>query len=348
MRVKGSVASAATVLVLLFGTCTWPGVASANTTKPNAKARILRISDMPSGWTVDNSSNATTDPPTCLSGLKGTPKGGTRASVSFNQGGSTPDFAEVLVTGPSEAARFKAVNAALAKCKSFSFSSQGTTYGGSVGAMSLPKVGDKSSAYTMSLSVKGIKVGIDFVLFKAGPYYAVIEYADLGSPQVTQLQHLVNLAVTKAQAGSTSAANASAVVHVGATQAVSDESGDQASVTLTQVIDPATSDNQYLTPDPGKRFVATVLTIRNTGSSALQGDADSDSTLIGSDNQSYTADFSSVSECTNFANGSYQLNVGESVNGCVTFQLPIGVSPSKFKYSASGGFGGAFSEWLIP
>ena len=103
-------------------------------------------------------------------------------------------------------------------------------------------------------------------------------------------------------------------------------------MTLTQVIDPATGADQFATPDAGKRFVATVLTIKNIGGSAIQGDANSDGSLIGSDNQTYTADFNDVSGCTNFNSGSYQLAPGESADGlrCVpgayldhAFQVPL-------------------------
>ena len=349
MRLNRGIASAAVALALTTGSSMSVGQAGATTAlKPNAKTKILAISDMPSGWSVNNSVSSSTETPACLAGIRGIPKGGTRATVNFAQGGSIPTFTEVLVTGPSQRARFNAVLQGLSTCKSFTVSSQGQSYTGSIGKMSFPKVADKSVAYTVTLNIKGINAGIDLVAFKSGPYNGAIEYVDVGTPDVTQLQQLVNLAVTKIKSGSTSAANEKGGAHVGGTQSVSDSSGAKANVTLTQVIDPATPGNQYLTPDSGKRFVATVLTITNTGGSALQGDADGDATLIGSDNQSYTPDFSSVSECTNFSNGSYQLNVGESATGCVTFQLPIGVAPAKFQYSAAGGFGGSFAEWQIP
>ncbi len=127
---------------------------------------------------------------------------------------------------------------------------------------------------------------------------------------------------TKATTASTSTTKPGEA-HVGATLSLSGSGGAKADVTLTQVINPATGADGPPTDDQGNpngdSYVATLLTIKDTGTSALQGDANGDSTLIGSNNQSYTADFDDVNECTNFNSGSYQLGVGESATGCVVF-----------------------------
>jgi hypothetical protein len=140
--------------------------------------------------------------------------------------------------------------------------------------------------------------------------------------------------------------------HVGATLSLTGEGGDQANVTLSQVIDPATGTDGPPTDDNGNPendvYVETVLNITNTGSGSYQDDANSDATLIGSDGQSYSPDFDDVAECTNFSSGSYQLGPGESANGCVVFVLPDGVSPTKFQYGLDSDFGSNFGEWKIP
>jgi hypothetical protein len=146
--------------------------------------------------------------------------------------------------------------------------------------------------------------------------------------------------------GTSSAAPAAA--HTGAMLTLTGEGGAKATVQLTQVIDPAQGADQFTTPDAGKRFVATVFKITNTSGSALTGDANNDVSVVGSDNQTYTADFDNVSECTNFASGQYQLAAGESTTGCVVFQVPTGAAVAKVKYSPSSGFANDFGEWLNP
>jgi hypothetical protein len=130
--------------------------------------------------------------------------------------------------------------------------------------------------------------------------------------------------------------------------AVSDGSGGDANVTLTQVIDPAAGADQYTTPDPGKRFVGIEMTIANTGKATLTDDANSTTTVQGSDNQSYTADFSSISECTNFNNGEYTLAPGATVTGCVTFQVPTGVNVKQVQFQPGLGVGGVTGQWQVP
>jgi len=69
--------------------------------------------------------------------------------------------------------------------------------------------------------------------------------------------------------------------------------------------------------------------------------------VVGSDNQSYTPDFSSIAECTNYNSGSYSLVAAESVTGCTTFQIPTGVTIARVKYEPTS-FGGTSGEWLNP
>jgi hypothetical protein len=146
---------------------------------------------------------------------------------------------------------------------------------------------------------------------------------------------------------SASTAPTKSVAHVGATLSLS-AGGASEQVTLLQVIDPAQGADQFNTPDPGKRFVATVFRITNTGTAAGQGDADNDAAVIGSDGQSYTADLDTVGECTDFDDGSFSLGPGESVTGCVVFQLPTGTTVARVQWTPASGFASVFGEWLVP
>ena len=104
-------------------------------------------------------------------------------------------------------------------------------------------------------------------------------------------------------------------------------------VTVTQLIDPATSDNQFETPDAGKRFVAVQVTFADKGSSTVQEDANNEMTILGSDSQIYSADFDSIQGCTNFNDGEYELTPGGTVTGCVNFQVPTAVKVGSVKFS---------------
>lgn len=158
----------------------------------------------------------------------------------------------------------------------------------------------------------------------------------------------VNTTPTSANSSSSSSSStkSAAKAHIGATVNVGGDKG--LAVTAQQVIDPATSDSQYISADAGKRFVAVKLQIVNNGSSAYKDDANSNVTVIGSDNQSYTFDPYSVTECTNFSNGTYTLAAGESATGCVVFQIPDKVTVTKIQFQSLSGFSGDTGEWLVP
>lgn len=134
---------------------------------------------------------------------------------------------------------------------------------------------------------------------------------------------------------------------VGTSYAVTDESGNKMSVTLTQVIDPAQGADQFTSPQSGNRFVGAVFDIKGINGT-VSDDANNDATLIGSNGQTYTADFDSIAGYTNFNHGEYSVSAGESSVGAVTFQVPVAVTVSKIEWSANGGLGGAPAEWLIP
>lgn len=134
---------------------------------------------------------------------------------------------------------------------------------------------------------------------------------------------------------------------VGTSYAVTDESGNKMSVTLTQVIDPAQGADQFTSPQSGNRFVGAVFDIKGINGT-VSDDASNDATLIGSNGQTCTADFDSIAGYTNFNHGEYSVSAGESSVGAVTFQVPVAVTVSKIEWSANGGLGGAPAEWLIP
>jgi hypothetical protein len=134
---------------------------------------------------------------------------------------------------------------------------------------------------------------------------------------------------------------------VGTSYTVTDPNGDKISVTLDREIDPAQGADQFTTPQSGSRFVGAVFNIKGI-SGTFSDDANNNATIIGSNGQTYTADFDSIAGYTAFNNGEFSVSAGESSVGAVTFQIPLAVKISKVEWSANGGFGGAPAEWLIP
>ena len=55
-----------------------------------------------------------------------------------------------------------------------------------------------------------------------------------------------------------------------------------------------------------------------------------------------------MENCSGFSHGSFALGAGESVNGCVVFVIPAGVTVAKVQWTPDSGFGTSFGEWLVP
>ena len=165
-------------------------------TKGQVQSKALSISDMPTGWSVNNSKSSGTS--NC-SGSNRAAKHDVRVEVSY-QNGNVPDMAEAIEGGPSAAAEYKAALKRLNKCTMLKVTSGGTTLSGGGGAMSFPATaGAKTNAYAFHLTDKGVSIGFDLVLFQAGKYSGLVTVGDVGTPDTTLLQYFVSAAIDKAE-----------------------------------------------------------------------------------------------------------------------------------------------------
>ena len=76
----------------------------------------------------------------------------------------------------------------------------------------------------------------------------------------------------------------------------------------------------------------------------VSDDADLDMTIVASNDQTYTASFNTVTECTNFNHGDFQLEPGASVVGCVVFELPSNLRATDVKWTDASGL---FNDWRV-
>ena len=154
---------------------------------------------------------------------------------------------------------------------------------------------------------------------------------------------------TAAGATTTAAAavtTTSAPATIGSTLQLPDLSGGKVGVTVTGIVDPASGADQYTTPDPGKKFVAVEISIKNVGTTSGQPSPDNDVTVLDNTNASYSVDFNSVSECQSF--NTVSLTPGSTVTGCEVFQIPTANTIAKVQYTPSAGFSNTTGQWIIP
>lgn len=125
---------------------------------------------------------------------------------------------------------------------------------------------------------------------------------------------------------------------LGTAETVHDFTGDSLTVTVTQVIDPAAAGSGSGLADAGFRFVAVAMNLSDAGGGEVEGDANFSTTVVGTDGQTYTADFGTTSACTNFTYGLFELLGGDTSTGCVLFQLPAAVAIQSINFSLAANY----------
>ncbi len=135
---------------------------------------------------------------------------------------------------------------------------------------------------------------------------------------------------------------------IGSTLVVLNQDKQYEAVQLQAVTDPAQSGDGFSTPDAGKRYVGVTISIHNRSKGTDTGDANNNLTLVGSNNQVYQPDFTTLSGCTNFASGEYTLTSGTTEVGCVAYQVPTGIKVAKVQYNPNSGFSTNEATWTLP
>ena len=133
-------------------------------------------------------------------------------------------------------------------------------------------------------------------------------------------------------------ASTSTPVAIGSSQTVHDFYGDALTVTMSQILDPATADAGSGPPDSGDRFVAVEAVLANAGSGDVGGDANLAMTIRGSDGKTYLANYNTVAACTNYSYGEIDVPASGTLAGCVVFQLPTGVTVQSVSFSLDSGY----------
>jgi hypothetical protein len=109
-----------------------------------------------------------------------------------------PQVTEKLATYTTAARQaFTTVVGTLDRCKRLSGSSGGQKVTGTVGQMSLPGYGDQSAAFIASFTISGLTADEDVLIARKGSVLIGISEGAVGSPNLTQFQGFVRLALAR-------------------------------------------------------------------------------------------------------------------------------------------------------
>ena len=135
-----------------------------------------------------------------------------------------------------------------------------------------------------------------------------------------------------------------AAASVGSTLSLNDGEGDTFTVTLLQFVDPATPASSFDTAPAGDNLAEVLLKITGV-TGTYSDDANSDVSVIGSDDQTYSPGFESLNGCTNFSSGAFTVTPGQSSSGCVAIEIKTSVTADTVEFSA--GYGNDVGEWKV-
>lgn len=177
--------------------------AGAAPSQAQLKLKALSLSDMPIGWSVDNSSSGggPSNAGGCLKvlGSAKPTKQSPHVNVAYEGGPTAPALVESVSEGKVATTDYAHLVKILNGCTTVSLTEHGVTIKGAAGALNLPTVGQQSHAYVFNFTVNGINLGLDVVAFRAGPIIGTLGYMNIGPTDTSTIQGFADEAAAKAE-----------------------------------------------------------------------------------------------------------------------------------------------------
>jgi len=123
---------------------------------------------------------------------------------------------------------------------------------------------------------------------------------------------------------------------LGATLTLQDTPASTLSVSVQQLVDPGSGADALALPETGERLVGVVMQVTDRGGSVVT-DVDADTTVVGSNGQTFGHVDDPLIECTPFPLGALALTPDAALQGCVTFELPLDISVSQIRFRPTAG-----------
>jgi hypothetical protein len=123
-------------------------------------------------------------------------------------------------------------------------------------------------------------------------------------------------------------------------------SGEQMSVTVTQVISNAQPGDEFSSPPSGDRLYAVQFRLRDTGSAAYSDAPSNGAAVVDSAGQSYQSALDTAASCQSFP-GTENIAPGASGLGCIVFEVPQSAKIVSVQFTLDSGFGPQTGQWDV-
>jgi Domain of unknown function (DUF4352) len=133
---------------------------------------------------------------------------------------------------------------------------------------------------------------------------------------------------------------------VGDTLTLKGSAGESMAVTVDQVMDPLQV-GSYDQPDSGQRFVGIQITLKDVGSVAYSDSPSNGSTLLSNTNEQAMGQIVSGGPCGNDFASSANIAPGNTQQGCIPFEMPVGQTPATFQFTLNSGFANQTGQWSL-
>ncbi|MCC3776114.1 DUF4352 domain-containing protein [Streptomyces sp. UNOB3_S3] len=133
---------------------------------------------------------------------------------------------------------------------------------------------------------------------------------------------------------------------VGNTVTIKAKNGAQIAVTLKNFADPAQSDNKFMKPSAGKRWVAAQLEIVNTGKEVYDDSPANGVKVTDEGGQAYTHSIGSTTAGANMP-ATVKLTAGQKALGYVVVSMPETAKVKTISFTPDSGFAKETAEWTI-
>ncbi|MEU4231578.1 DUF4352 domain-containing protein [Nonomuraea sp. NPDC026600] len=122
--------------------------------------------------------------------------------------------------------------------------------------------------------------------------------------------------------------------------------GLKMTVTVNQLVNPASPAQDFLKPKSGNKFVAVQVTLANVGQAVYSDAPGNGAMLIDGEGQQYRSTIYEVREGQAFG-GSATINADDSRKGMIVFEVPESAKLVKFQFALNSGFADQKGEWTL-
>jgi hypothetical protein len=154
--------------------------------------------------------------------------------------------------------------------------------------------------------------------------------------------------ITTAPAATTPAAAKPTIAKVGDTVTVTGDEGLKLAITLKKWLPHGVkSDNEYITPDSGKVWVAGQFEIKNVGTAVYDDSPDNCVQAADAAGQRYDSGYVDSITAGPSMPSDVKLPTGDKALGWVVFEVPKGTTVTKIQYTPNSGFADQTGQWSI-